>query len=197
VRFLFGDTKGMSPCESISSGSRRRWRIYGRLWIYWLAAMTLVALLGAELEAVFGYGTNLSALGLASLLSIWLWSWCAWIVASRKAGLDTPWKRLRRKIWYRLAGLGFTILVAISGLWSFLAASHPVGFDGDCTPENIRYHAGAAGVLLSRTVLIVCGLSWSGWIWISWIMAGKRAARVTPPAAAKACVQRMKISNRI
>lgn len=77
-----------------------------------------------------------------------------WLIASglpKTIGLDKRQRRTRRRIWYALAGTGFFVMLATSLLLAY--SNFFVG-----------------------SFLMTCGY-WFGWIWISWLMADKKAVQ--------------------
>jgi len=65
-------------------------------------------------------------------------------------GLDAARRRTRRRIWYRFAGSGLLVMVALAFLLAYL------------------------GWFIAA--VLVTWVYWFGWTWISWIIADKKTA---------------------
>jgi hypothetical protein len=77
-----------------------------------------------------------------------------WLIASglpKTTGLDKTQRRVRRKIWYVLVGIGLPVMVATALLLAYLG--------------------------LFIAAVVVTWLYWFGWTWIAWLVADRRAVR--------------------
>ena len=76
-----------------------------------------------------------------------------WLIASGlpKSIGSEDLKRLRRRIWYKLAGLGLLVMILLA--------------------------VGLAAVSQFTAAVLVTWAYWFGWTWISWRIADKKALR--------------------
>jgi hypothetical protein len=77
-----------------------------------------------------------------------------WLIVSglpKTTGLDKTQRRLRRKNWYILVGIGLLVMVASAVLLAYLG--------------------------LFVAAVVVTWLYWFGWTWVAWLMADRRAVR--------------------
>lgn len=77
-----------------------------------------------------------------------------WLIASglpRSVAPNTDLKKVRRRIWYKLAGLGFAVMLVLA--------------------------IGLAALSWFMAAVLVTWVYWFGWTWIAWLIADKRAVR--------------------
>jgi hypothetical protein len=97
-----------------------------------------------DLAGVLGRLTGISVLVVVAV----------WLIASglpKTTGLDKTQRRVRRKIWYILVGIGFLVMLALGVLLAYLG--------------------------LFTAAVVAMWLYWFGWTWIAWLMADRKAIR--------------------
>jgi len=133
------------PEASIGKRPARVWRIvFG-------AALLLIGMVNsANVKTAPGdLAGALGALtGVVTLVAL-----AVWLIASGlpKSIGSEDLKRLRRRIWYKLAGLGLLVMILVA--------------------------AGLAAVSQFTAAVLVTWAYWFGWTWISWWIADKKALR--------------------
>ena len=131
--------------SSIGKRPARSWRIV-------LGALLLLGGMVNSANVKTAPGDLASALG-ALTGAILLAALAVWLIATglpkSLGGQDLI--RLRRRIWYKLAGLGLVVMILVA--------------------------VGLAEVSQFTAAVLVTWVYWFGWTWISWRIADKRATR--------------------
>ena len=128
------------------------WRRPTRVWRIVLGAVLLligmfnsanIKTAPADLAGALGALTGLVAL---VALAVWL------ITSGLPKSIGSEdLRRLRRQIWYKLAGLGLLVMILLA--------------------------VGLAAVSQLTAAVLVTWAYWFGWTWVSWLIAEKRALR--------------------
>ena len=133
-----------NPVPSVGKRPARFWRIV-------LGAVLLLGgmINSANIQTAPG---DLGALGAMTGIVIVV-GLAVWLIASGlpKSIGGEDLRRLRRRIWYKLAGLGLLVMTAVA--------------------------IGLAAVSQFAAAVLVTWAYWFGWTWISWRIADKRALR--------------------
>ena len=133
------------PTSSVIKRPARVWRIV-------LGAVLLLGGMINSANVQTAPGDLAGALGTLTGVVI-LVAVSAWLIASGLPKSIGPEKlgRLRRRIWYKLAGLGLLVMIVLA--------------------------IALAAVSQFTAAVLVTWAYWFGWTWISWRIADKRALR--------------------
>ena len=132
------------PTSSVGKRPRRTWRIV-------LGVMLLLSAMNISASARTAHGMP-EVVG--NFISVILYlALAVWLIASGlpKTNGSVDFRRLRRRIWFKLAGIGFLVMIGlVIALWAIS-----------------QFTASA----------LVTWVYWFGWTWVSWLIADKRALR--------------------
>jgi len=133
------------PASSVGKRPARVWRIV-------LGAVLLLGGMINSANVKTAPGDVAGALGALTGVVI-LVALAVWLIASGlpKSIGSEDLKRLRRRIWYKLAGLGLLVMILLA--------------------------VGLAAVSQFTAAVLVTWAYWFGWTWISWRIADKKALR--------------------
>lgn len=138
----------MTDTISASSFGNRPARVWGIV----LGALLLLGGMANSANVRTAPGDLAGALGALTAV-VAIIALAVWLIASglpKSIGGDDL-KRLRRRICYKLAGLGLFVMVALAG--------------------------GLAAASQFTAAVLVTWVYWFGWTWVSWRIADKRAVR--------------------
>ncbi len=132
------------PASPVGRRPARTWRIV-------LGALLLLSGMANSANSKIAPGDLAGALG-ALTGTIIVLALAVWLIATglpkSLGGQDL--KRLRRRIWYKLAGLGLVLMIAAT--------------------------LGLAAASQFTAAVLVTWAYWFGWTWISWLIADRKAS---------------------